>query len=137
MPGCAVVLNHHARNTIFTVFDFERQGNIPSPKNLRVFVCSKEGLLFEVNYFTRELEGVYKIHENSIYSICLSPGFCVTGSEDQYLRVWPLDFSEFFLESKHEGTVISVDISRDSMNIACGSSTGGIGIMDLEIQSYK
>jgi len=35
----------------------------------------------------------------------------VTGSEDQFLRVWPLDFSEFFLEAKHEGLVLSLDIS--------------------------
>jgi hypothetical protein len=35
----------------------------------------------------------------------------VTGSEDQFLRVWPLDFSEFFLEAKHEGVVLSLDIS--------------------------
>jgi hypothetical protein len=55
------------------------------------------------------------------------------------LRVWPLDFSEFFLEvliiydykAKHEGVVSSLDISNDGLLIACGASNGGLGIMDL------
>lgn len=55
------------------------------------------------------------MHDSSICSIRVSAGFCVTGSEDQFLRVWPLDFSEFFLEAKHEGLVLSIDISQDAL----------------------
>ena len=54
-------------------------------------------MIYLVNYNTRELEGVFKCHEDTICSIAISAGFCVTGSADQYLRVWPLDFSEFEL----------------------------------------
>lgn len=68
-----------------------------------------------MNYFSRELEGVFKVHERSICALSVSAGFCVTGSEDSYLRVWPLDFSEFFLEAKHEGVVHSIDISEDAL----------------------
>lgn len=67
----------------------------------------------------------------------MSAGFCVTGSEDQYLRVWPLDFSEFLIEAKHEGVLISLDISQDALSVACGTSTGGLGILDLSNQNYK
>ena len=28
----------------------------------------------------------------------VSEGLCVTGSDDNFLRVWPLDFSDFLLE---------------------------------------
>ena len=52
------------------------------------------------------------------------------GSEDTYLRVWPLDFSEFFTEAQHEGTVCSVDISSDGLKVACGTLYGSIGILD-------
>ena len=97
----------------------------------RVFVGSKKGLLFLVNYFTRELEGVIRIHDAAICSISVSAGFCVTGSEDQYLRVWPLDFSEFFLEAKHEGTIISLDVSPNGLQVVSGTITGGLGILDL------
>lgn len=31
LPGAPVILNHHARNTIFTVFDFEYSFDDPNP----------------------------------------------------------------------------------------------------------
>lgn len=64
-----------------------------------------------MNYHTESLEAAYKTNDSAIYSIAVTEAFCVTGSEDTYLRVWPLDFSEFFMEAKHEGTVCAVDIS--------------------------
>ena len=103
----------------------------------RVFVGTKHGLLFQVNYLTRELEGVFKIHDSCICSLSVSAGFCVTGSEDQCLRVWPLDFSEYFLEAKHEGIVISLDISNDSLKVISGVSSGGLGLLELDNQSYR
>jgi WD repeat-containing protein 90 len=54
------------------------------------------------------LEATYQTNDSAIYGISVNEAFCVTGSEDTYLRVWPLDFSEFFMEAKHEGTVGSV-----------------------------
>jgi len=48
-------------------------------------------------------------------AVCVSAGFCVTGSLDQYLRVWPLDFSEFYIEAKHEGVITSLDMSIDGL----------------------
>ena len=136
------MLNHHARNSVFTVLDFEFTHEDPkailqSDKLKRVFVGTKSGMLYQINYFTRELEGIYKVHESSICSLSISPGFCVSGSEDQYLRVWPLDFSEFLLEAKHEGIVIALDISLNGLEVVCGTSTGGLAILDLGNQNYK
>ena len=142
-PGGAVILNHHARNTVFTVLDFDFGHNtepnlsIRNDKIKRVFVGSKHGYLYQVNYDTRVLEAVFKIHDYSICSIAISSGFCVTGSQDQYLRVWPLDFSEFYLEAYHEGVIISLDISYDSQKVACGTSNGSLSILDLNSQSYR
>jgi hypothetical protein len=113
--GSAIVLNHHARNTIFTCLDFEYGFRSVEPKEneslKRVFVGSKHGMVFQINYHTESLEATYQTNDSAIYSIAVNDAFCVTGSEDTYLRVWPLDFSEFFMEAKHEGTVSAVDIS--------------------------
>jgi WD repeat-containing protein 90 len=143
LPGGAVVLNHHARDTIFTVFDFDF-GKIDQPKLAarddiikRVLVGSKHGYLYQVNYDTRQLESVFKIHDLSICSISVSAGFCVTGSQDQYIRVWPLDFSEFFLEAQHESIIIALDISLDGLKVACGTSANSLSILDLTTQNYK
>lgn len=35
----------------------------------------------------------------AINSISISSAFCATGSEDGYLRLWPLDFSAVVLEA--------------------------------------
>jgi len=95
VAGSAVVLNHHARNTIFTVLDydfgFDGQPNLSvrNDKIKRVFVGSKHGYLYQVSYSSASegpgvLEAVFKIHDYSICSIAISSGFCVTGSQDQY-----------------------------------------------------
>ena len=143
LPGGAVVLNHHARDTIFTVFDFDF-GKADQPRLAarddvvkRVLVGSKHGFLYQVNYDTRQLESVVKIHDLSICSISVSAGFCVTGSQDQYIRVWPLDFSEFFLEAQHESIIIALDVSLDGLKVACGTSANSLSILDLTTQNYK
>lgn len=41
------------------------------------------------------------------------------------------------MEAKHEGTVSAVDISSDGIQIACGTLTGSLGILDLASQRYK
>lgn len=53
------------------------------------------------------------------------------------MRVWPLDFSEFILEADHEGVITSLAISEDGLHVACGTSTGGLGILDLTNHNYK
>lgn len=103
----------------------------------RVFVASKQGVVFQVNYLTETLEATYKTNDSSIYSIAVNEAFCVTGSEDKYLRVWPLDFSEFAMEAKHEGTVCAVDISADGLRVVCGTLYGSLGVLDKSNQRYR
>ena len=88
-------------------------------------------MIFIVNYSTRNLESVYKIHDQTIYSLTIYCGFCVTGSEDSFIRVWPLDFNEFHLETKFENSVIATDIFFDGLKVAVGVSSGYIGLLDL------
>ena len=68
----------------------------------RIFASTMDGTVVQVNYQTKAMECVYRLHDAAIHSIAINEGFCVTGSEDKYLRVWPLDFSDYFLEAEHE-----------------------------------
>lgn len=136
------MLNQHARNTVFTCLDFEHgataaaTGPASHPDQRenealkRIYVGSKTGMVFQVNYLTETLEATYKTNDASIYSIAVNEAFCVTGSEDMFLRVWPLDFSEFIMEAKHEGTVCSVDISADGLRVVCGTLQGSLAVLD-------
>ena len=80
--------------------------------------------MFEVNY---ELIGVHKIRRLlptgsrqdhvegvvksefgiGINCISVNEAFCVTGSDDGYLRLWPLDFSGVVLEAGRFSTGVS------------------------------
>lgn len=63
-----------------------------------MYVGSQNGLLFQVNYVTKVLEEVYKLHDDAaITSLVVGDGICITGSEDQLLRVWQMDFVEHVL----------------------------------------
>ena len=55
----------------------------------------------------------------AINCMCVNEAFCVTGSEDGFLRLWPLDFKHVYLEAgKHEGTVIFLrSFVRDHLKI--------------------
>ena len=103
ITGSAVVLNHYARNTIFTSLDIESGFKSSDPVENeglnRVFVVSKHGMVFQVNYHTQKLENALELHDAAIYDIAVNEAFCVTVSEDTYMRVWPLDFSEYFMEA--------------------------------------
>lgn len=51
--------------------------------------------------------------------------------------MWPLDFSEFYIEAKHEGAVTSLDVSIDGLKVFCGTSSGGLGTLDIQNHNYK
>ena len=78
-----------------------------------VLCCSKQGMVFVINYHTKKLENFYQLHDEPIHTISVNEGFCVTGSDDKFLRVWFLDFSEYFIEAKHDGAVGAIKISED------------------------
>lgn len=83
------------------------------------------------------LEATYKTNDADIYAVAVNEGFCAIGSADQYIRVWALDFSEFYMEAKHEGTVCSLDMSPDGLRVVCGTMNGTLGILDQSNQNYR
>jgi WD40 repeat protein len=142
LSGKAVVLSHHARASEFLDLDYDIFTSTSKSLEVdaylkRIFVVSNQGMLFQINYESTELEGVLQLHDSAINSIMVAEGYCVTGSDDCFLRVWPLDFSEYLLEARHEGPVVSVDISMDRYNIVCGTSNCTIGSLDISTNAYR
>lgn len=142
LSGKAIVLSHHARASEFLDLDYDIFTSTSKSLEVdaylkRIFVVSNQGMLFQINYESTELEGVLQLHDSAINSIMVAEGYCVTGSDDCFLRVWPLDFSEYLLEARHEGPVVSVDISMDRYNIVCGTSNCTIGSLDISTNAYR
>ena len=139
LRGCPVILRQFARSCTYTDLAFESGYGaraIEHEAQRRVFVSSDAGTVLQVNYETRELECVFRLHDNAIHSLAVNEGFCVTASADHFLRVWPLDFSDFFLEAQHKGPVTSASVSPDGLNIAVGTAGGTIGVLDISSHAY-
>ena len=138
LNGKAIVLNQFARGNDFLCLDYNNTmfGDDFSNKG-KVYVGSNGGCIFQVACSNQELEAVYKVQDSAILALAVNEAFCATGSKDGYLRIWPVDFSEFLIEAKHDTGVCAVDISYDAMDILCGTLGGSIGILNVQNKEYK
>lgn len=100
-----------------------------------MFVSSNKGTVIQINTENKVMECVFRLHDQCINSMIINDGFCITGSDDGYVRVWPLDFSDYYLEANHDIPINSLDISKDNMEIIVGTKSGIIGV--LNISSHK
>ncbi len=87
-----MILGKHARDAEFTCLDYEHDFNSNDQSIKHILFGSKLGKVFVVDYEKGNLLATYKTNESSITSIAANKNFCVIGSEDTYLRFWPLDF---------------------------------------------
>lgn len=55
-----------------------------------------------MSYNTRNLLCVLRLHDGPILSFIVNDEYAVTTSQDGFLRLWPLDFSDFLMEAEHE-----------------------------------
>ncbi|KAF3853462.1 hypothetical protein F7725_014150, partial [Dissostichus mawsoni] len=95
-----------------------------------LFASSRSGYIFEIDYSRVVVRNVRRL-------ISVSSSFCATGSEDGFLRLWPLDFSAVFLEAEHEGPVSLVSVSSDSLQVLAATSTGNLGFLDVSSRGYN
>lgn len=111
-----------------------------------VYACTNNGQIFVINTARMDIENVRVIEpiiEKSgilvnknkkssslalkLNSLAVSERFCVTGSEDGYVRVWPLDFAQVTMEAEHESAVKAVRFSSDCCKIATATLSGNLG----------
>ena len=59
----------------------------------------------------------------------------MTGSDDGFLRLWPLDFAHVYLEAEHEGPVTAVDFSSDGLKILAGTASVSSGPEGIKLFS--
>uniref|UniRef100_A0A4W6G2L9 WD repeat domain 90 n=1 Tax=Lates calcarifer TaxID=8187 RepID=A0A4W6G2L9_LATCA len=121
-----------------------------------LYASSRSGHIFEIEYSRVVIRNVRRLlpaqqqHADrrekwtfntgpgiAINSISVSSSFCATGSEDGFLRLWPLDFSSVFLEAEHEGPVSLVSVSSDSLQVLAATSTGNLGFLDVSSRGYN
>jgi WD40 repeat protein len=68
--------------------------------------------------------------------VCVTAGYVATGSDDCFLRLWPLDFNDFLMEAEHESAVTSISVSDDALKLLVGTESRTMGILDVCTHSY-
>ncbi|XP_006894964.1 PREDICTED: WD repeat-containing protein 90 [Elephantulus edwardii] len=150
LRSCAVDLGErHALH--FTDLAFDRDPDGPHT----LYVCSRSGHILEVDVQRMAVRHARRLlptrlpdvpdpqkptftpgHGVVISSLSISAAVCAVGSEDHYLRLWPLDFSAVLLETEHEGPVSSVCVSPDGLRVLTTTSTGQLGFLDIASREY-
>jgi hypothetical protein len=145
LPACPAILNEFSRGTHFTDLAFESSyGKLDDEESPKVrsmltrgcshtammdhdhpqvvFVATNVGTIIEISYHTRDLLCVLRLHNDAINCLAVNEGFVVTGSNDRYMRLWPLDFSDYLLEAQNESPVTTVSqppLSPPAPLLAC------------------
>ena len=135
----SVVLQHYAKGVDFLSIAFSKcmMGDEFATDKGKVYIGASNGCVFQIACSNQELEAVYKVQDKGILSMKVSEAFCVTGSVDGYLRVWPIDFTKFLIEAKHDAGVCSVDLSFDNFEVLCGTLNGSVGLLNIQTKQYK
>ncbi len=128
-----------------------------------VYACTKTGQIFEFNTSkmeienvrvleplmkstttTKKLAGILSKKEQPVVvplalrlnSLSVTNSFCATGSDDGFVRVWPLDFSQVSVEAEHEAPIGLVRFSPDCFRIATCTINGNLGVLDIKQKEY-
>ncbi|XP_041733420.1 WD repeat-containing protein 90 [Coregonus clupeaformis] len=156
LRSCPVNLGeYHALD--FTDVAFEEGHSADrEPEDRTLFASSRSGHILEIDYGSVAIKNVRRLlpaqqpHAQrrekqtfsmgmgiAVNSISVSSAFCATGSEDGFLRLWPLDFSTVFLEAEHEGPVSLVSVSDDGLSVMAATSSGNLGYLDVSSRGYS
>ncbi|XP_077358986.1 WD repeat-containing protein 90 isoform X2 [Festucalex cinctus] len=156
LRSCPINLGEY-RPLDFTDVAFE-EGDSPEQHidDRLLFASCRSGHIFEIDYtrvVIRNVRWLFPVQQQqqqqqekwtlnkdpgiAINSLSVRSSFCATGSEDGFLRLWPLDFSSVFLEAEHEGPVSLVSVSSDSMRVLTATLTGNLGFLDVSSRGYS
>ncbi|XP_057384735.1 WD repeat-containing protein 90 [Balaenoptera acutorostrata] len=150
LRSCPVDLGeHHALEFTDLAFRQAQDGHT-------LYVCSRSGHILEIDHQSMAVQRARRLLPTqtpggplpqkqafssgpgiAISSLSVSQAKCAVGSEDGYLRLWPLDFSSVLLEAEHEGPISSVRVSPDGLRVLSTTSSGHLGFLDILSREYS
>jgi WD40 repeat protein len=135
--------------------DLSMNSRLNSNNENLVYACTRTGQIFEFNTYRMEIEnvrvlepvmakksGILSNKQSEVplalrlNSLTVTNSFCATGSDDGFVRVWPLDFSQVSVEAEHESPIGIVKFSPDCLRIATATLNGQLGVLDVKKKEY-
>ena len=122
-----------------------KSGGAQQRKISQVLVSTDCGLLYIINYFSRQVDKIVQVHEESVQSLVMAPPneedktvpFYLTASSNGNLRIWSPDFTKLVSEVSINQEVASCDINVDQKEIAVLSKDGSLSLLELESSSFR
>ncbi|CAF3380141.1 unnamed protein product [Rotaria socialis] len=132
----------------YTDFQFEHSSN-NKLNELVVYVSSKSGHIIELLYDERRVVKIHRLlptkrSNGSTDKITMANGpsigicaftctsnFSITGSNDGYVRVWSNDFTQVYIEAKHDQAICGLVTSHDQTRILILTVSGSLGVLNL------
>lgn len=133
LPGRPIVLNNYSRGHEYSTVAYE----VAAQVTVFFYVASSKGLVLKVNQTTEQVMCAFQLHADAIVSFHIHNNFAVTGGADNRLRVWPLDFSDYLLEARHEGCVSNIAVGAQGSMLAVGTVAGTLGVLSVSEHSYR
>ncbi|NP_001157238.1 WD repeat-containing protein 90 [Mus musculus] len=155
LRSCAVDLGEYCSLELTDLAFAQALDGHCAPSAGTLFVCSHSGHILEIDHQRMSVQHVRRLlparspgaplaeKQNfsvgsgiAISSLSVSTATCAVGSEDGYLRLWPLDFSSVLLEAEHDGPVSSVSFSPDGLRVLSTTTSGHLGFLDVPSREY-
>uniref|UniRef100_F7AB67 CFA20 domain-containing protein n=1 Tax=Ciona intestinalis TaxID=7719 RepID=F7AB67_CIOIN len=149
LRSCPVAVPTDRKIGEFSDVTFARAGI----KETSVFTCTKAGYIVEVDFHKVTITSIHRLFPSnntstddstmidftglSLNTVRFTDSYVATGSDDGFLRLWPLDLSSAFIEAEHEGSVSDIDITPDGVKVLASTTAGTIGYLDVATRKYS
>ena len=107
---------------------------------LTAYVASTGGEVLEVDCMASRVLRRHCVAgpgDGALRCLALAGSYCVVGSDDMLLRVWPLDFGDYIMDLEHETPPCCVAASDDGQRLVVGTVGGTLGVLDLAETTYR
>lgn len=131
LSGRPILLNEYCRGFIYQDVCIVKEA-----KDTLLFASSNKGIVLKISYQTEQVLSAFQLHTEPINVFQVYSGYAITGSDDQRLRIWPMDFADFLLEARHEGGVKMVSGGKNGRILLIGTKAGTLGLLDVTQHRY-
>ncbi|CAF0801503.1 unnamed protein product [Didymodactylos carnosus] len=136
-------------------FEYITKTNLNQNNELLLYISSKSGHVLELSYNEKRVLRIHRLlllkrptgssdkmtlanaPSIGVNALTVTSNFCITGSNDGYVRVWSNDFQQAYIEVQHDNSICGIAISDDQTRVLVSTVSGSLGILNLVNKNYS